>query len=69
MWARFEAEYLPDEPAYKQRSHEMSTNDKGATVTAQLLVLGEHKTVTAAAAGRWPRSCGRCKPSSTSTSR
>jgi 2-isopropylmalate synthase len=46
MWANFQAEYFPAEPAYQLLSHEMTTNDDGATITAQLLVHGEHKTVT-----------------------
>jgi 2-isopropylmalate synthase len=46
MWANFEGEYFPAEPAYELLSHEMTTNDSGATITAQLLVHGEHKTVT-----------------------
>jgi 2-isopropylmalate synthase len=51
MWAKFESEYFPTEPAYQLLSHEMTTNDKGAIVTAQLLVHGEHKTVTGSGNG------------------
>jgi 2-isopropylmalate synthase len=46
MWDAFNAEYLPAEPRYQLLSHEITTGDAGATVTAQLLVEGEHKTVT-----------------------
>jgi 2-isopropylmalate synthase len=46
MWDAFNAEYLPAEPRYKLLSHEITTGDAGATVTAQLLVEGEHKTVS-----------------------
>jgi 2-isopropylmalate synthase len=46
MWDAFNAEYLPAEPRYQLLSHEITTGDAGATVTAQLLVDGEHKTVT-----------------------
>ncbi len=46
MWAKFQSEYLPEQPAYQLLSHEVTTNDKGASVAAQLLVNGEHKTVS-----------------------
>src|SRR5690606_28197807 len=45
MWAAFQREYLPERPAFQLLSHESTTDDKGATVTAQLLVDGEHRTV------------------------
>ncbi|MEY2425491.1 MAG: 2-isopropylmalate synthase, partial [Actinomycetota bacterium] len=38
MWAKFQAEYLPEDPTYQLLSHEVTTNDAGANVTAQLLV-------------------------------
>jgi 2-isopropylmalate synthase len=46
MWQRFSEEYLPEEPALSLIGHEVTTGDKGASVTAQLLVDGEHRTVT-----------------------
>jgi 2-isopropylmalate synthase len=45
MWATFEAEYLPSDPEIQLLSHETTTGEKGASVTAQLLVDGEHRTV------------------------
>ncbi len=45
IWANFEHEYLPEAKIYELVSHEMTTNDKTTSVTAQLLVNGEHKTV------------------------
>jgi 2-isopropylmalate synthase len=51
IWANFEREYLPAEPTYQLLGHEVTTNDDGATVTAQLLVRGEHKTVTGSGNG------------------
>ncbi|MGH9119935.1 MAG: 2-isopropylmalate synthase [Acidimicrobiales bacterium] len=45
MWAAFEAEYLvPD--GMRLLSHETTTGDRGASVTAQLLIDGEHRTIT-----------------------
>ncbi|MGH9247327.1 MAG: 2-isopropylmalate synthase [Acidimicrobiales bacterium] len=45
MWAAFESEYLtPD--GITLLSHETTTAERGATVAAQLLVDGEHRTVT-----------------------
>ena len=44
----FSAEYLPDEPRVAAAAPTRSTTtDQGASVTAQLLVDGEHRTVTA----------------------
>jgi 2-isopropylmalate synthase len=45
MWATFEAEYLPSDSEIQLLSHETTTGEKGASVTAQLLVDGEHRTV------------------------
>jgi 2-isopropylmalate synthase len=45
MWAAFQREYLPERPALQLLSHESSTGDAGAKVTAQILVDGEHRTV------------------------
>jgi 2-isopropylmalate synthase len=46
MWATFEGEYLPADPPVQLLSHETTTGEKGAAVTAQLLVDGDHRTVT-----------------------
>jgi 2-isopropylmalate synthase len=46
MWATFCREYLPDEPAVRLLSHETTTSDEGSTITAQLLVDGDHRTVS-----------------------
>jgi 2-isopropylmalate synthase len=45
MWDAFQHQYLPERPALQLLSHESSTGDHGAKVTAQLLVDGEHRTV------------------------
>jgi 2-isopropylmalate synthase len=45
MWATFESEYLaPD--GLQLLSHEATTGERGATVTAQLMVDGEHRTIS-----------------------
>jgi 2-isopropylmalate synthase len=47
MWDAFEAEYLPASPAIVLESHELRSDAEGATtITAQLVVDGEHRTVT-----------------------
>ena len=46
MWTNFTAEYLSDAGRFELLTHEITTGDAGATVTAQLLVDGEHRTVT-----------------------
>jgi 2-isopropylmalate synthase len=48
MWSAFEAEYLPAEPVMQLLGHEVTTSSETgiATVTAQILVGGEHITVT-----------------------
>ena len=51
MWARFSEEYLPESPSITLVGHEVTTGDAGATVTAQLMVEGEHVTVTGAGNG------------------
>jgi 2-isopropylmalate synthase len=45
MWQQFSEEYLPERPRLSLLTHEITTSDKGASVTAQLLVDGEHRTV------------------------
>jgi 2-isopropylmalate synthase len=51
MWDAFQAEYLPEAPPVQLVSHETTTGESGTTVTAQLLVDGEHRTVTGAGNG------------------
>jgi len=51
MWATFNAEYLPEDPPISLLTYETTTNNEGATVTAQLLVAGEHRTVNASGNG------------------
>jgi 2-isopropylmalate synthase len=46
LWSTFEREYLPDAPAVQLLGHEATTGHGGSTITAQLLVDGEHRTVT-----------------------
>ena len=45
MWSAFSTEYLPEHSPMELLSHEITTDDKGARVTAQLVVDGEHRTV------------------------
>jgi 2-isopropylmalate synthase len=47
MWATFNAEYLPEDPPIKLLTYETTTSEHNASVTAQLLVNGEHRTVSA----------------------
>jgi len=46
MWAAFQAEYLPQEPRYQLVSHELHTSEGRTSVTAQVVVDGQHHTVT-----------------------
>ena len=46
MWAAFEGAYLPEEPAYGLLSHELRADGDVTSITAQLLVDGEHHTVS-----------------------
>ena len=47
MWSAFQEQYLPEEPSYRLSSHELrSDSATGRTsITAQLIVQGEHHTV------------------------
>ncbi len=47
MWDAFQSEYLPPEPRVRLISHELHTDSASATatITAQLVVDGEHRTV------------------------
>ena len=51
IWAAFEGEYLDPDAAVQLLSHETTTGEKGSTVTAQLLVDGEHRTLHGAGTG------------------
>ena len=51
MWARFQEEYLPSDPALQLLSHEITTGDESASVTAQVLVGGEHRTIAGSGNG------------------
>jgi len=51
MWARFEEEYLRNGGPLQLLSHEVLTGDEGASVTAQLLVDGEHRTAVGRGSG------------------
>ena len=71
MWEAFQAEYLPDEPRYVLRSHELHTERRGhgTTITAQVVVDGEPTTRSPArAAARSRRSCAGCARRSASSS-
>jgi 2-isopropylmalate synthase len=46
MWEAFENEYLPVHSPVELLTFETVTDDSGAKVTAQLLVHGEHRTVS-----------------------
>jgi 2-isopropylmalate synthase len=46
LWATFQHEYLPEEPAVSLLAHELTTKGDGATITAQLMVDGEHTTIS-----------------------
>ena len=51
MWDQFEREYLLDDGPVELLSHEVTTTDDGAHLTAQLLVGGEHKTIVGSGSG------------------
>ncbi len=46
MWETFVAEYLPSEPAIRLDSHEIRTSGTATSITAQLVVDGERRTIT-----------------------
>jgi 2-isopropylmalate synthase len=46
LWATFQAEYLPADPPVCLLGHELTTKGDGASITAQLTVDGEHRTIT-----------------------
>jgi len=45
MWDAFVAEYFKDDGKVQLLSHEVTTTDDGAKITAQLLIGGEHRTI------------------------
>jgi 2-isopropylmalate synthase len=46
MWEAFQSEYLSDEPRFRLSSHELRSDSDGRTsITAQLVVDGEARTV------------------------
>jgi 2-isopropylmalate synthase len=51
MWERFEDEYLGGNGPLRLLSHEVTTGDEGASITAQLLVNGEHRTAVGRGSG------------------
>jgi 2-isopropylmalate synthase len=51
VWAAFEATYLDRQAPVQLISHETTTGEKGSTVTAQMLVDGEHRTMTGSGTG------------------
>ena len=47
LWATFQEQYLPMSPGVQLLSHEETTSsEEGSRVTAQLLVDGEHRTIS-----------------------
>jgi 2-isopropylmalate synthase len=48
IWDTFSTEYLPDQPQMKLESHEMRSDSASGrtTITAQLVISGEHKTIS-----------------------
>ena len=46
MWDTFVAEYLPEDASVQLLAHESTTGDQGSKVVAQLVVDGEHRTVS-----------------------
>jgi 2-isopropylmalate synthase len=46
LWDVFTRTYLPDDPGIRLISSEVSSSEKGTTVTAQVLVDGRHKTLS-----------------------
>ncbi|MGV3759403.1 MAG: 2-isopropylmalate synthase [Actinomycetota bacterium] len=51
MWGTFESIYFAPDAPIQLLSHETTTGEKGSTVTAQLTVDGEHRTVTGEGTG------------------
>jgi 2-isopropylmalate synthase len=51
LWSTFQSTYLDPAAPVQLLSHETTTGEKGSTVTAQLTVDGEHRTVHGAGTG------------------
>jgi len=51
VWAAFEGTSLDTHAAVKLVSHETTTGEKGSTVTAQMIVDGEHRTMMGSGTG------------------
>jgi 2-isopropylmalate synthase len=51
MWDAFVAEYLADDAPVRLASHESTTGEDGSRVVAQLVVDGQHRTVSGAGNG------------------
>ena len=51
IWSTFTTEYLPRGGRRQLLAHEITTSDHGSSVTAQMLVAGEHH---GRRPGRWP---------------
>jgi 2-isopropylmalate synthase len=52
MWDHFQEMYLPDQPTFRLRSHELVTRDDDrTTITAQVVVDGEAQTLSGAGNG------------------
>jgi len=48
MWEAFQSEYLAEDPCFRLSSHELRSDSASGrtTITAQLIVDGEHRTIT-----------------------
>ncbi len=46
LWDAFTSSYLPDDAGIRFISSEVSSNEKGTSVVAQVLVDGQHRTIT-----------------------
>ncbi len=51
VWAAFEGTYLDPDAPVRLLSHEITTGDAGSTVTAQVTVDGEHRTLHGSGTG------------------
>ena len=51
MWESFQDEYLPEVRRFELLGHELHTRDRQSTVTAQIVVDGEHRTVVGKGGG------------------
>ena len=51
MWDEFQSVYLPTEPDIQLESHELVTSGSTTSITAQMIVEGEHRTLTGSGNG------------------